>query len=99
MADFDARSYWEGRLGQDWSLTGVGFRRMGRRFNEWAYRRRGERFEAVVVEAGASSGVVQVREPAVRGRCEGGGLPLGERVQVELVTADPVQRTVLFRRA
>lgn len=50
MADFDARSYWEGRLGQDWSLTGVGFRRMGRRFNEWAYRRRGERFEAVVRE-------------------------------------------------
>jgi SAM-dependent methyltransferase len=50
MADFDTRSYWESRLGQDWSLTGVGFRRMGRRFNEWAYRRRGERFEAVVRE-------------------------------------------------
>jgi 2-polyprenyl-3-methyl-5-hydroxy-6-metoxy-1,4-benzoquinol methylase len=50
VADFDARSYWEGRLGQDWSLTGVGFRRMGKRFNEWAYRRRGERFEAVVRE-------------------------------------------------
>lgn len=50
MADFDARSYWEGRLEQDWSLTGVGFRRMGRRFNEWAYRRRGERFEAVARE-------------------------------------------------
>ena len=59
----------------------------------------GERFGAVVVEAGASYGVVQVREPAVRGRCEGADLPLGERVQVELVTADPARRTVLFRPA
>jgi exoribonuclease R len=42
---------------------------------------------------------VQVRDPAVRGRCEGADLPLGERVQVELVTADPARRTVLFRRA
>jgi hypothetical protein len=33
----------------------------------------------------------------VRGRCEGADLPLGERLQVELVTADPVGRTVLFR--
>jgi exoribonuclease R len=59
----------------------------------------GERFEGVVVEAGASYGVVQLREPAVRGRCEGGDLPLGALVQVELVTADPARRTVLFRRA
>lgn len=58
----------------------------------------GERFEAVVVEAGARYGLVQVREPAVRARCEGEDLPLGERVQVELVTADPTARTVLFRR-
>jgi exoribonuclease R len=59
----------------------------------------GERFDAVVVEAGAANGVVQVREPAVRGRCEGTDLPLGERLRVELVTADPERRTVLFRRA
>ena len=58
----------------------------------------GERFAAVVVEAGAKGGVVQLREPAVRGRCEGGDLPLGERVEVELVAADPTARTVLFRR-
>jgi len=58
----------------------------------------GERFAAVVVEAGAKGGVVQVREPAVRGRCEGAELPLGERVEVELVSADPAARTVLFRR-
>jgi hypothetical protein len=42
---------------------------------------------------------VQVCEPAVRGRCEGADLPLGERLQVELITADPGGRTVLFRRA
>ena len=47
---FDARAYWEDRLGEDWSLQGVGFRRLGRRFNDWAYRLRGERFEAVVRE-------------------------------------------------
>jgi hypothetical protein len=42
---------------------------------------------------------VQLREPAVRARCEGADLPLGERLQVELVTADPGTRTVLFRPA
>jgi 2-polyprenyl-3-methyl-5-hydroxy-6-metoxy-1,4-benzoquinol methylase len=47
---FDARAYWEDRLGEDWSLQGVGFRRLGRKFNNWAYRLRGERFEAVVRE-------------------------------------------------
>ena len=54
----------------------------------------GERFDAVVVEAGEARGVVQVREPAVRARCEGGDLPLGERVQVQLVTADPATRAI-----
>jgi exoribonuclease R len=57
----------------------------------------GERFDAVVVEANSKGGVVQLRDPAVRARCEGADLPLGERLQVELVTADPTTRTVLFR--
>lgn len=48
MTSFDTRAYWENRLGADWSLQGVGFRRMGRSFNQWAYRLRGERFTAVV---------------------------------------------------
>lgn len=50
MSSFDARSYWESRLSSDWSLQGVGFRRMGRRFNEWAYRLRRERFVSIVNE-------------------------------------------------
>jgi SAM-dependent methyltransferase len=48
MSSFDTRAYWEQRLAEDWTLRGVGFRRMGSRFNEWAYRRRGERFAALV---------------------------------------------------
>ncbi len=48
MTAFDARAYWENRLGADWSLEGVGFRRMGRNFNNWAYRLRGEQFAAIV---------------------------------------------------
>ncbi|WP_326556595.1 RNB domain-containing ribonuclease [Micromonospora sp. NBC_01796] len=40
-------------------------------------------------------GTVALDEPPVRARCEG-DLPLGERVRVRLVTADPVARKVLF---
>ena len=39
----------------------------------------GEEFDAVVVESGEKRGVVQLRDPAVRAPCEGGGLPLGRR--------------------
>jgi 2-polyprenyl-3-methyl-5-hydroxy-6-metoxy-1,4-benzoquinol methylase len=45
---FDARKYWEQRLADDYSLTGVGFRRLGPSFNRWAYRVRGARFDAAV---------------------------------------------------
>lgn len=58
----------------------------------------GERFSAVVVESSAQGGVVQLQEPPVRARCEGGDLPLGERIEVELVVADPARREVLLRR-
>ena len=47
-AEFDPRNYWEKRLGRDWNLQGVGFRRLGGRFNSWAYRLRGEVFQRVV---------------------------------------------------
>ena len=57
----------------------------------------GERFPAWVVETGPKHGVVQLRDPAVRARCESPDLPLGQAVQVELATADPASRTVLFR--
>ncbi|HEV7709045.1 MAG TPA: RNB domain-containing ribonuclease, partial [Asanoa sp.] len=42
-------------------------------------------------------GTVALDDPPVRARCTG-DLPLGERVRVTLVTADPVKRTVLFTR-
>jgi exoribonuclease R len=59
----------------------------------------GQTFTGVVVDANHSWGTVQLREPAVRGRCEGAGLPLGERIRVRLVEADPVMRTVRFEPA
>ena len=59
----------------------------------------GEVFEAVVVESGEKGGAVQLAEPAVRARCEGSGLPLGEQISVRLEVADPTTRTVTFRRA
>jgi exoribonuclease R len=42
-------------------------------------------------------GTVALDDPPVRARCEG-ELPLGERVAVRLVSADPVKRKVLFER-
>ena len=57
----------------------------------------GERFEGVVVESGPDRGVVQLQEPPVRARCQGADLPLGERIAVELVSADPATREVLLR--
>lgn len=57
----------------------------------------GERFDGVVVETGPDRGVVQLQEPPVRARCEGADLPLGERIEVELVSADPATREVLLR--
>ena len=45
---FDNRHYWESRLRQHYSLAGVGYLRLGRRFNEWMYRVRGEVFDRVV---------------------------------------------------
>lgn len=64
----------------------------------------GEVFRAVVVEVREANGdtpsraTVQLREPAVRARCTG-DLPLGQEVDVRLVAADPVTRTVEFARA
>jgi exoribonuclease R len=57
--------------------------------------REGERFDAVVID----DGVVQLREPAVRGRLEDGGPPPGRAVRVRLETADMQARTVAFTAA
>jgi exoribonuclease R len=59
--------------------------------------RRGETFRAVVTEVDGDRGMVQLREPAVRARVEGHGLPLGEEVDVRLDEADVATRRVVFR--
>jgi exoribonuclease R len=59
----------------------------------------GEVFCGVVVEAGAHGGEVQLREPAVRARIDGAGLPLGEEANVRLAAVDVVRRQVEFRPA
>jgi SAM-dependent methyltransferase len=45
---FDNKAYWESRLREHYSLAGVGYLRLGRRFNEWMYKVRGEVFDRVV---------------------------------------------------
>ena len=58
----------------------------------------GQDFAAVVVEVDdkAKRGTVTLDEVAVSARCDGEGLPLGERVKVHLETADVSTRTVRF---
>ena len=58
-------------------------------------RRVGETFEVVVTDVDAKGGIVQLADPAVRARLVGEA-PLGERVLVRLVEADPVRRRVRF---
>ncbi|WP_416903069.1 RNB domain-containing ribonuclease [Micromonospora echinospora] len=66
----------------------------------------GETFEAAVLDVDAPvtrpgrqpGGTVALDSPPVRARCTG-ELPLGERITVRLVTADPATRRVAFARA
>jgi exoribonuclease R len=68
----------------------------------------GEEFDAAVVDVEkprdtakpgrTPRGTVALDEPPVVARCDG-DLPLGERVRVRLVTADPTERRVLFELA
>jgi len=62
----------------------------------------GDIFDAVVLETDdddGGGGTVQLASPAVRARCEGAKLPLGERVSVRLEMADPDKRQVQFSLA
>jgi SAM-dependent methyltransferase len=45
---FEPREYWEERLGADYALEGVGFRRLGPGFNRWSYRVRDAAFRRAV---------------------------------------------------
>lgn len=58
----------------------------------------GEEFDGVVVDVrdDGDSGVVQLREPPVRGRLAGAALPLGTDVRVRLDAASVPERTVRF---
>ena len=56
-------------------------------------------FDGVVVDADEHRGVVQLRDPAVRARLDGDGLPLGQDVRVRLSEATVATRTVRFALA
>ena len=47
---FTTQDYWERRLRDHFSLEGVGYLRLGRRFNEWMYRVRGDVFDRVATD-------------------------------------------------
>ena len=56
MDSFDNKDYWEARLREHYTLAGVGYLRLGRRYNEWMYRIRGEVFDRVVAGLGEWKG-------------------------------------------
>jgi len=58
--------------------------------------REGHTFDAAVADSSERSGTVVIDQPAVRARCDGAHLPLGQRIKVRLITADPTTRTVRF---
>lgn len=45
---FDPRQYWESRLREHYSLAGVGYLRLGRRYNAWMYRVRRAVFDRML---------------------------------------------------
>ncbi|PZS33289.1 MAG: ribonuclease II, partial [Pseudonocardiales bacterium] len=65
----------------------------------WLLRDRvGQTFGAMVIDADERAGTVVLDEPPVRARCDGAGLPVGDRINVRLVTADVATRSVHFER-
>ena len=56
----------------------------------------GETFRALVVDADESSATVVLDDPAVRARCHGSKLPVGEHITARLVEADVAKRAVRF---
>jgi exoribonuclease R len=59
----------------------------------------GESFRGVVVEAEDDRGEIQLADPAVRAPLDGTNLPLGQEVDVRLVSADITTRQLLFTLA
>jgi exoribonuclease R len=65
----------------------------------WLLRERvGQVFSAVVIDADEHAGTIVVDEPAVRARCDGAHLPVGEHIRARLVEADVDARRVRFER-
>lgn len=62
---FDNREYWEARLREHYSLAGVGYLRLGRRYNEWMYRVRGDVFDRVVAGIGVRESGTGWREAEI----------------------------------
>jgi len=59
----------------------------------------GQMFRATVLASEEKSATVALDEPAVRARCTGSDLPIGQRVGVRLIEADTASRTVRFELA
>lgn len=63
----------------------------------WLLRDRvGETFDATIIDANAHSATITLDDPAVRARCTGDRLPVGERIRVRLTAADVAARLVSF---
>jgi exoribonuclease R len=56
----------------------------------------GQEFSAVVLASDDKGGTIALDDPAVRARCIGQNLPVGERITVTLRTADVATRNVSF---
>ena len=54
--DAELRVFWERRLGNDWTESGVGYRALGRAFNTWMYRIRRAVFAREVARLGVGAG-------------------------------------------
>jgi SAM-dependent methyltransferase len=68
---FDPRQYWEARLREHYSLAGVGYLRLGRRYNAWMYRVRGEVFDRVISDIGRSTSPSLLPPPSSPGWWKG----------------------------
>ena len=56
----------------------------------------GEHFSVLVIDADEHAATITLDEPAVRARCAGANLPVGERIAATLVEADVQRRQVRF---
>jgi exoribonuclease R len=59
----------------------------------------GQEFAATVIDADRNAGTIVLDDPAVRARCTGANLPVGEKITAKLVVADVQTRTVRFEIA